>query len=447
MTSEKVEEWPFETIVVATADLQGRLFGRRVPAARFASIRETGVVTSTCALGWDIEQAIGMKTDLTGFHTGWNDLALIPETDVRNLPTVPSTGIAFAYAYDTQTSKKIDVAPRNVLIKQVELLERAGFTASIGLELEFFLYDNPDNRARQDGYHTVKPTTAYRAQDVIDHETNKQDEIVSKARAALKQAGCNVLLSSTEWGRGQCEINLAHDNPIIAADQVLLMKMIVKDVATAHQKLATFMAKPFDSDVGSSCHINLSLSSPETQNAFFDPDRDRRMSDCMRHSIAGIFKYCPDAMIWIAPNINSYKRTNSTSFAGCGDTWGFDNRTVTCRIVGGTPADMRIEFRLPGADANPYLSIAATLAAVRRGVVEKLDLIEETEGNAYDKETPRIFPRSLDQSAIRFLDSEFAHEEFGSNVVKHYHSHAMFEHGVFAECVTEWERSRYIERV
>jgi glutamine synthetase len=227
----------------------------------------------------------------------------------------------------------------------------------------------------------------------------------------------------------------------------VLYKQAVKDYATQHGYTATFMPRPMTDDLGSSCHIHTSLRDDNGAPVFHDADADRGASAVLRHAVGGVLAHAAELMCWYAPTINSYRRTGSQDFAGNGLTWGFDNRTVTTRVLSsGAPSATRFEFRLPGADVNPYLALAGVLASVVDGVDASLDPGQPTIGDAYANARTNL-PSTLRDAAECFLHSEFAAKAFGSDVLKHYHALADFEWRAFMGSVTDWERERYLDSI
>ena len=442
-----LESTDCKTVILASSDMQGRLFGRRIPVGRFLANPLRRINISTCALGWDFSQSDQLKVDYTGYHTGWHDLQLVPDIEsIYFLPWLTNSAIVFCDISDVNSDEKLDISPRTILRKEVDRIINHGFHIKTATELEFYLYKNDYDSARLMNYKNLTPSVVNRSQDLINRETNSVEPFLSELGLTLSQAGLSVAFSEAEWGKGQWEINLNHDEPIKTADSHLVLKLAIRDLAFKHGYSVTFMAKPTIEDVGSSSHINYSLWDKKGQNVFFCDKQPPHCSKLLRWSIGGILQHVPDLMMWFAPTINSYRRTNSSQFAGCGRTWGLDNRTTTCRVSGRTSDDLRIEFRLPGADMNPYLGLAAILASTSQGINDKIDPGEPIVGNAYENaEIARVFPSSLHQAAKEFDSSLFTRKFFGQKVVRHYSNLALFEASQFAQTVTDWERERYFE--
>jgi glutamine synthetase len=261
--------------------------------------------------------------------------------------------------------------------------------------------------------------------------------------------------SKGEWSRGQHEINFIYREGLPMADLHVLFKQGVKEIAEQHGKAVSFMAKYAPSEAGNSCHIHMSLWKGG-RNLFSDQSAKRknakrkhemtRGSILFRQFLAGLMKYSPEVCLFFAPTINSYKRFQPGSWAPTRMAWAVDNRTVGFRVVGENDA-FRIENRMPGADANPYLAFAAMLAAGTAGVKEKLDCGDEYFGNAYvDTKLARL-PHGLEQAAALLERSKLARAAFGDDVVDFYVHHARLETEAFNNAVTDWEKFRYFERI
>ncbi len=265
-------------------------------------------------------------------------------------------------------------------------------------------------------------------------------------RTGLVASGIDVELSQIEWGLGQWEMNVAYGPAVENADAHVLFKMAVKDMATRHGMAATFMARP-SADMGSSSHVHLSLRTLDGEAAFFDAGAEGSLSQVGRHAIGGLLARAPELMLCYGPTINSYRRAAGRELvAGFGATWGFDNRTTSVRVIGASPGSVRLEWRVPGADANPYIAIAAMLASVADGIERGLDPGPAVVGNAYDREVAPL-PRDLRDASRAFGASAFARAALGERVVDHYAAAADHEWQAFMATVTEWEVARYFEHI
>lgn len=438
-----------ETVIVATSDMQGRLVGRRVPAERFDSVCNEGVPIASCVYGWDIAQnsellAAGSLA-YTGMHTGMGDLILRPDTStLRPAAWLDGTAIVLADAVELDGTPT-KVAPRNILSQQVEKLASAGYVASVGTELEYSLFHGTPRELFASDYRDLKPTTI-RPADFLILEGDGLEPFLADQRRRLSAAGIEVEASQIEWGLGQIETTLVHCQPLDMADRHTLYKLAVKSLAEGRAMTASFMAKPRDGQPGNSCHLHLSLTTIDGEPAFWSESAEHSMADELSHAIGGALSHAPEVMAWYAPTVNSYRRIRGKDAAGWGQTWGIDNRFTSIRVVGHSPTSLRLEFRLPGADTNPYLALAGLLASVRSGLEDLADPGPPVVGSPYEEPTGDI-PLHLGDAAERFATSEWAADSFGSDVVEHYATVARFEWNQSLDAVTDWERRRYFDTI
>jgi glutamine synthetase len=435
-----------DTVIIAGVDMQGRLFGKRMSPRVFAAKASDGLQVCSCVFAWDIDQSLdGLHVDFAGPHTGWHDFQLIPDlATLRHAAWLDSTAIVLADCR-SDDGEPLAVSPRAVLQRQVEALADRGLRAAVATELEFYLYRGTPADLRADGYRDLRPTTLARA-DYMITEGNAMEPFFGDLRRALDASDIPVEVAQAEYGLGQWEINLEYGDPVTMADRHVLFKQAVKDRAAQHGLTATFMPRPHTDDLGSSCHIHVSLWDGDDGAAFHDPSEPRGVSAALRHAIGGVLDHAPDLMCWYAPTVNSYRRTSSQDFAGNGLTWGFDNRTTSVRVVAGSPSAQRLEFRVPGSDVNPYLALAGVLASVRAGIDAEADPGPAHSGDAYAVQAGAL-PATLAESAERFGASAFTVETFGPDVVAHYRAVASYEWSEFLRSVTDWDRQRYLEGI
>jgi glutamine synthetase len=323
-----------------------------------------------------------------------------------------------------------------VLKAQVEKAEALGFEPMFGSELEFFLFRESYAEAHAKHYHDLTPSVPY----ILDYHilaASFDEPFLRAVRTSMKAAGMIVESSKGEAWAGQHEINFRFRDALRAADDHVVYKTGIKELAFQRGCSVTFMAKPHHDWVGSSCHIHSSLWR-DGENAFAGE------SELFRHYLAGQIACLGDLAIFVAPTVNSYKRFASGSWAPTTLAWGYDNRTCGFRVVGHGPS-ARPETRIPGADANPYLAFAALLAAGLYGIEEKLELDPAFEGNAYESDVER-FPHALGEAIGRLESSAVARRLLGDDVVDHYLNYARTEQELFDKTVTGYERERMFER-
>jgi glutamine synthetase len=330
-----------------------------------------------------------------------------------------------------------------LLHAQLDRLAKQNLTCKIASELEFFLFNTSYHDAFTGGYRNLQPSSDYRIDYHIQQPT-VDEPLFRQIRNEMLIARVPVESSKGEWGRGQHEINFIYDEPLEMADMHVVFKQGVREIATQRGKSVTFMPKPFVNEPGNSCHIHASLWNEE-RNLFWDA-KQKRGSKLFRQFLGGLMKYSREFCYFFAPTINAYKRYQSASWAPTKLAWSHDNRTVGFRVVGHGNS-FRVENRMPGADANPYLVFAATLAAGCAGIEENLDCGDDYRGNAYiDAKLPSL-PKSLREAADLLEASKLAKRVLGKDVVEFYVHTARLEVSAFDNSVTDWERVRYFERI
>ncbi len=432
----------YETVVLCTPDMQGRLLGRRLTRDAFLRGVDRGVDMCTAAFAWDITQdPMGMvgRLDWAGFHTGWHDIRLEADlSTLRPAAWVGQTAICMADVVEVADGTPVPVAPRSILRQQVDALAEDGFAALTGTELEFYLFVGTPDANRQDGHRDLQPTTLQPA-DYSILEGDRFARFFNELRRCLSASGIEAEAGQGEWGLGQWEMTLRRQDPVTMADHHAFYKLAVKRLAMVHGLTATFMARPKTDQPGSSGHVHLSLWRGG-EAAFGD-------EAVLRSALAGAIEHTPDLLVWYAPTVNSYKRIVQQDFAGWGVTWGEDNRTTSFRTLGHRDDERRFEFRLPGADMNPHLALAALLASARDGVARALDPGDPITGNAYEQAPDAGLPRHLSEATDRFAASAWARGSFGDLVVDHYAAHAHAEVDAWLTAVTDWERTRYLDLI
>jgi glutamine synthetase len=443
---DDLESEGFRTVVVASADVTGRLVGKRFPPEIFRRLLEEGVTLSSCVLGWDVDQWPGPEQEYTGHHTGWHDVRLVPDLEtLRPAAWLDRTAICVADFAELESDQFVPVAPRTILRRQVDALAADGLTPLVASELEFGLYRGTYEQGRTEGFGSLTPTTLARA-DYTIQAGDQHEAFFAGVREALVASDLRPWMSQVEWGLGQWEINLEYSPALEMADRHILFKLAMRDLAAAAGMAVTFMAKPFADTTGSSCHLHFSMLDNEGENVFHDPAGERGVSEALLHAIGGVLATAPELMLLYAPTVNSYRRTTSGEFSGNGVSWGFDSRMVSCRVLTESPASTRLEWRVPGADANPYLAIAALLASAADGMRSGSDPDEPLMGHDFDRPVPPL-PATLGEATEAFRDGAFASEAFGKDVVAHYAEAGRWEWQRFLDpsAVTEWERRRYFE--
>ncbi|MFI5284472.1 MAG: glutamine synthetase family protein [Candidatus Dormibacterales bacterium] len=427
-----------DTVIVAFTDMQGRLMGKRVDAEYFVETSFKGESTEGCnyLLALDMEMDPVPGYQMANWASGYGDFDMVPDfATLRVIPWLEATAMVLCdVAWHDR--KPVRPSPRQVLRAQVERSRQMGFEPMVGSELEFYLMKETYAEAHTKHFTDLTPSVPY----ILDYHilaTTYDEPFIRAVRKGMKAAGIAVESSKGEAWPGQQEINFKFSDAITMADSHVIYKNGIKEMAHQRGCSVTFMAKPDHRWIGSSCHIHSSLWK-DGRNVF---DGE---SELFRQFLAGQIAYASEVAVFLAPNINSYKRYAAGSWAPTTLAWGHDNRTCGFRIVG-HGQHLRTESRIPGADANPYLAFAALLAAGLRGIEEKLTLPPEFKGNAYESDVQR-FPHAL-RDAIAALESgKMARQAFGDDVIDHYLNYARTEQALFDKVVTTYERERLYER-
>ena len=436
-----VERGEIDTVIVAFTDMQGRLLGKRLQADFFLEEAGAGHPMEGCnyllALEMDMDPVPGYE--IASWEQGYGDFGVRPDLPtLRRIPWLEATALVLG---DVQwhDGSPVEPSPRQVLRAQVERAQALGLTPMVGSELEFFLLRETYEEAWAQRYDDLTPSVPY----ILDYHilaSTFDEPVLRQIRNGMQAAGMRVETSKGEAWPGQHEINFRFTDALAMADNHVIYKNGAKEIAHLNGCSITFMAKPFESWIGSSCHIHASLWQ-NGRNAFA---RGERETPLFRRFLAGQIACAKELAVFFAPTINSYKRYAPGTWAPTTLAWGHDNRTCGFRIVGHGQS-LRVETRIPGGDVNPYLAFAAIIAAGLHGVEAELRLPRPLEGNAYDSDADR-FPSSM-REAIRALEEgTVARAAFGDQVVDHYLTYARTEQALYDKTVTDWERKRYFER-
>jgi glutamine synthetase len=366
---------------------------------------------------------------------------------LRPAPWLEKTAIVLGDVY-TDADEPIEEAPRRILQRQVERLAALGFTAKVASELEFYLFKETYESAREKHYLDLRNYGTY-IQDYHILATTMEEGIVRQIRNHMNAVGVPVEGSKGEWGYGQEELNLAYAEPVEMADRHVLYKHAAKEIAALNGVALTFMAKWSEQQAGSSFHLHSSLWDSAGRPVFWDERQPLGMSETFQRYLAGQLAYTHELMYFYAPFVNSYKRYREGTFAPIRLVWGHDNRTCGLRVIG-EHSSLRVENRVPGADANPYLAFAATIAAGIAGIQRQMELPEMFTGDAYEADQRRPVPRvpgALHEAIHTLEQSQLARSAFGEQVVAHYLNAAREEQAAYDRAVTSWELDRYFERI
>jgi len=441
-----IESGAVDTVIVAFTDMQGRLQGKRLHGRYFLDVVvEHGTEGCNYLLGVDIDMNTVAGYAITSWDRGYGDMEFVLDLDtLRMLTHLPATAMVQCdLVWPPQEGaqhRPVTQSPRSVLRAQQARAAELGYDALAGTELEFIVFDDTYEAARDAGYHGLTPSNQYNV-DYSILGTTRVEPLLRDIRNTMYDAGLNVEGAKGECNFGQHEIGFLYDDVLVTADNHAVYKNSAKEIAAQHGKALTFMAK-FNEREGNSCHIHLSLRGQDGSVVFWDADRRSALYD---NFVAGVLATMPDFTLLYAPNVNSYKRFAEGSFAPTTIAWGEDNRTCAVRLVGRGPG-ARMENRVPGGDVNPYLALAAMLAGGLHGIEKGLELEPPLEGNAYTSGRPKV-PGTLKEARDAFHDSAIARAALGDEVVDHYTNMADVELAAFGAAVTDWELNRGFERM
>jgi glutamine synthetase len=437
-----------ETIIVAATDHYGRLIGKRYDAELFVTeIHDHGTHGCDYLLTTDMEMEPVPGYQFANWELGYGDFQMMPDLQTLRVASwLDKTALVLCDVRNEKLDDYVSVAPRSILRRQIEAAQAAGFASLAASELEYYLFNQNYRQAHEQGYQQLTPAGWY-LEDYHILQGTRTESFNAAARRHLKNSGVPVENSKGEWGLGQHELNVRYAPALEMADRHVVYKQCLKELAEQQGLSVTFMAKFDATRAGSSCHIHFSLWR-DGRNIFpgdnqFGPVR---CSDEFRFFLGGWIAHVPDVMPFYAPTINSYKRYVDGSWAPTRLAWSYDNRTGGFRVVG-RGQSLRIECRIPGADANPYLAFAASLASGLDGIANKIEPPECFTGDIYAaRHLPRV-PYTLAEATDKFAASDFAKQAFGEDVVAHYTHFFRSEQTMFNLAVTDWERKRYFERI
>ncbi len=441
---ELVGNGTVDTVLVAITDMQGRLQGKRCAAEYFLN-EVVPHATEACnyLLAVDVEMNTVDGYAMSSWDRGYGDFVLRPDFEtLRLLPWHEGTALVLADLEWVDGSGSVGPSPRQILRRQLDRLAERDLAAYVGTELEFIVFDDTYEQAWNSGYRNLTPANQYN----VDYSllgTGRLEPLLRDIRNGMTGAGLYVESAKGECNPGQHEIAFRYDAALSTCDNHSIYKTGAKEIAARHGKSLTFMAK-YNELEGNSCHIHISLRGTDG-SAVLSGDGPNGFSPLMDRFLAGQLATLRELAFLFAPNINSYKRFVPGSFAPTSVAWGLDNRTCALRVVGHGES-LRVENRVPGGDVNPYLAVAALIAAGLHGIDNDLPLEPEFSGNAYASDKPQV-PATMRHAAELFAESEVARSAFGDDVVDHYLNYARVELAAYDAAVTDWEKVRGFERL
>ena len=445
------------TVIAGAGDTHGIWRGKRLPVDGFLARLGHGVAFSDVILvithsedtdeGQELVEPPGGEAYPGYFprkEQGFPDIFVVPDlSTARRLPWHQGT-VGVLGEFRLPGGQEVPLDPRIVLRRLTERARSHGFEPKIGMEYEFYLFRGDLAALARSGWRP-EPVRA-RPYTYGVYGGSLDEDLIGEIRHQLAVAGIQVEACNPETGPGQFELNLRYGDALKAADDAFLYKNGIKEIAARHGLMASFMAKPRRDWAGSSCHVHQSLWEEDGgSNSFFDHEHGRGLSRAGRHYAGGLLATMREFTALFAPTPNSYKRFTPYSWAGTSVSWSYENRSAGIRAIAGHPADSRLEHRLPGADTNPYIVIAACLAGGLHGIEQEMEPAPAHEGDAYAAGELESVPVSLEEAVGLLERSTVAREMLGEDFVRHYALMKRFEAEKYRQQVSEWEIRRYAE--
>jgi glutamine synthetase len=441
---QEVQKSETTKIKFAVTDIDGVLRGKIISKKKFLKGVDEGLSFCNVIFGWDINDKVYDNSTVSGWHTGYPDsMVTIDLNTHRNIPW--NDNIPFFLADFSNAADVSSACPRT-LLKQIrqKCLDK-GFNPQFAKEFEWFNFRETSQSLKEKNFVHPEPfTTGMFGYSML--RLSQHNDYYNALFNLLQQFKIPVEGLHTETGDGVCEVALEYTDILEAADRAVLFKSSVKEIAAQHGLIACFMAKWSSEFPGCSGHIHQSLwNADKTVNLFSGSDKENKLSELMEQYIAGQLYCMPHILPMFAPTVNSYKRYVEGTWASTTVSWGIENRTTALRVIHNNNSP-RLETRMPGADANPYLSLAASLASGLYGIENKLSLdTVRTKGNEYENSANQKFPKSLKEATDAMKASPIAAELFGEPFVNHFIKTREWEWNQFIQKVTDWELKRYFE--
>ena len=444
----KIERGEIETVLAVFPDLYGRLVGKRIIGEFFLD-HTVGHGMHACdyLLTVDMEMDVVEGYEFANWEKGYGDVHCVPDFNtLRQITWLEKSALVICDLESEAGHEPVAMAPRSMLKGQIERLAERGYRTKAGLEVEYYIFKESYESARQKNYEDLE-TFGWYIEDYHMFQGTKEEGLNGAVRRHMNESGIPVEFSKGEWAPGQHELNLCYADVLEMADRHAVYKQGFKEIAWAQGLAVSFMAKWRADLAGSSMHLHLSLWNEAGENVFpGSVDAGPvQVSDEFRFFLGGWMRHARAIAPFYAPYPNSYKRYVYQSWAPTSIAWSYDNRTAGFRVVGSGDS-LRLESRIPGADANPYLALAATLAAGLDGLQNRIEPPEIFTGDVYQAaDLPRV-PESLRQATDELENSAMLRQALGARAVDHYVHFFRTEQRKYDEAVTDWERARYFER-
>ncbi|MCA0906105.1 glutamine synthetase family protein [Ruegeria marisrubri] len=415
------------TVILGVGDLNGIMRGKRIPASHWDHVCKSGNALSIALLAIDMTCDV-WDTPYVNFDNGYPDMHVFPMTKPVAVPWEPGVAVCFGRA-EGMDHKPVPIDQRQALVRQVDRAREMGFEVNVGTELEFYLLDPETGQPRDTGIQVYGLGRAAR-----------MEHIVGPIRQQINECGIPIEQSNPEYAAGQIEVNIRYGEALAAADRVVLFKSLIRQLGIAHDYLATFMPKPFFDQSGNGFHTHYSLWK-DGKNAFAD---NGKINDTGKSFIAGLQKRMCETAICGSGTVNGYRRRQPYTFCPINTSWGYDNRTVGIRVIEGSDSAVRVEKRDAGADANPYLLLAAEIAAGLDGIEQGLSPSEPTTGNGYEEGIGDPIPTDLPTAIDLARGSEWLRDVMGEMQWELVLQQAERELEFFNQQVTKVELDRYL---
>ncbi len=408
-------------------DANGIMRGKRIPASHWEHICNSGNALSVALFAIDMTCDV-WDTPYVNFDNGYPDFHMFPMSKPVALPWEPGVAMCMGRA-EGMDHKPVPIDPRQAMMRQVERAAAMGIEVSVGAELEFYLLDPETKKPKDSGIGVYGLDRAAELEHVL-----------GPIRRQINQAGIPIEQSNPEYAAGQVEVNIRYGEALQSADNVVMFRSLVKQLAHAHGYLATFMAKPFFDESGNGFHCHYSAWK-DGRNIFADGGALSRVG---RHFVGGLQKRMAEAAIFGSPTENGFRRRQPYTFCPINTAWGIDNRTVGLRIIQGRESATRVEKRDAGADANPYLLMACDIAAGLDGIEQEIEPGAMTTGNAYEAEDAAPIPTGLADAIEQARASDWLKGVIGDHQYEIMLQQSERELGFMAEQVTQVEIDRYL---
>jgi glutamine synthetase len=442
---KKIKTYEGTHIKFGVVDIDGVLRGKLISREKFLKSVSQTVGFCNVIFGWDVGDQVYDHSKVTGWHTGFPDS--FATIDLSTYRTIPWNDDMPMFLADFHQSEDVsEVCPRSLLKRVDEKCRDAGYIPKFSCEYEWFNFQETPQSFKEKGSKNPKPLTP----DMFGYSflrSSQYHEYIRDITAQMEAFGVPVEGIHTETGDGVYEACIEYSDLIEAADRSALFKTGVKEIGFRHGILASFMAKWSNDLPGCGGHVHQSLWDAESgTNLFFEADSENGLPKILEYYIAGQLHCLPDILPMYAPTINSYKRFVPGSWASTSISWARENRTTALRVISGSKESSRLETRVPGADANPYLAMAAAIASGLYGIENKLTLdVPETKGNEYNNPDSKTLPLNLKDAVSQMKSSDLAKELFGETLVDHFVYTREWEWNQFEKQVTDWELKRYFE--